>query len=325
MSAVPLRRIPDAGYRAGKMFLPGSLMAMRTMKADPVSATTSAGSVVVAAAVAAVVAGVRLGSESTTIIAASAMLLFGLPHGTFDIELLRRDRSARGVGLTALLALYLGCALAMFLLWQVQPVLALICFIGIATWHFAEDWDDAGNGLLATGIAAATLTAPVILHRAATTAIFEAVAGTADAAVVIDLLVLAAPVALLLALVGAASLVRDGNRERALAAAATLAAMTLLPPITGFALYFCLFHSPRHFGNAVRSLAWHRPAQWLPVVIPLTMAAGGIAALLYHFGPPIDVASRLAATAFLVLSILTVPHMTVPLIVKLAAARRPAG
>ncbi len=284
---------------------------------SPLSAATAiAGSLTVAALVAAMLTGVRLSSGSSTVAAAGAILLFGLPHGTFDIELLRRDRLT-GVHLVPLLALYVGCAVAMYLLWQVAPVAALLLFILIATWHFAEDWREAGSKLLATGIAAATLTAPVILHRTETSATFEAVAGTADVAVVVLLLGLAAPVALIVALIAAASLYRDGHRERAVAAAATLAAMILLPPVIGFALFFCLFHSPRHFGAALSSLGWRRPAQWLPVVVPLTLAAGGITALLYRFGPPLDTPSRLTASAFLVLSILTVPHMAVPLMLPL--------
>lgn len=283
---------------------------------------TVAGASLVAAVIGAVLTGFPLESSSATVVAASSILLFGLPHGTFDLELIRRDRASRGVGLIPLLALYLSCAVAMYLLWQVRPVAALLFFIVIATWHFAEDWQDADSGLLAAGLAAATLTAPVILHRQATAAIFEAVAGTADAAIVVQLLVLAAPVALILALIATVSLFLDGHRERGLAAAATLAAMTLLPPDTGFALFFCLFHSPRHFSAALRSLTWQRPAQWLPVVAPLTLAAGGITALLYRFGPPLDVPTRLAASAFLVLSILTVPHMAVPLILPLIAKTR---
>lgn len=288
-----------------------------------IEAPTQAGSLVVIALVAAMVAGLRLDGPAATVIAAAAMLLFGLPHGTFDLELIRRDRSARGVGLSTLLALYLGCALAMYLLWQARPVAALLFFLAIAVAHFAEDWADTGSGLFSHGIAAATLTAPVVLHRTATATIFEAVAGSADAAMVVELLVLVAPVALLLALLGVGSLLIDGHRERAVAAAATLAAMILLPPITGFALFFCMFHSPRHFAAALRSLAWQQPAQWLPVVAPLTFAASGIAALIYGFGSPIDLPARLAASAFVALSVLTVPHMAVPLMV--AALSRQAG
>lgn len=276
------------------------------------------------AVAAAILSGFRLDSGTVTVISAAAILLFGLPHGTFDIELIRRDRAARGLGLGALLALYLGCALAMYLLWRLQPVAALVVFIGIAITHFSEDWDDTGSGLLSHGIAAATLIAPVVLHRAATATIFEAVAGSADAAVVVELLVLAAPVALVLALLGIAALLIDRHRERALAAAAALAVMLLLPPIPGFALYFCLIHSPRHFGAALRSLAWQRPAQWLPVVVPLTLAAGGITALIYRFGAPIDLPARFAASAFVALSVLTLPHMAVPLLVTALVRRRRA-
>ena len=288
-------------------------------------APTFVGASVVVVLMVAALGGSRLDGGAATVAAAAAMLVFGLPHGTFDIELIRRDRAARGIGLIPLLILYLSCALAMYLLWQARPVFALISFIAIATWHFAEDWDAVGSGLLATGIAAATLTAPVVLHRQATVAIFEAVAGTADAAIVVQLMVLAAPVALMLALIAAVSLFLDGHRERALAATATLAAMTLLPPITGFALFFCLFHSPRHFAAALRSLAWQRPAQWLPVVVPLTLAAGGITSLIYRFGAPIDLPARFAASAFVALSVLTLPHMAVPLLVTVLSRRRVAA
>ena len=73
----------------------------------------------------------------------------------------------------------------------------------------------------------------------------------------------------------------DGYRSQALATAFALSAMIFLPPLVGFALFFCLMHSPAQFAAAQHTLRWRRPAQWGPVIVPLTCAALGIAALVF--------------------------------------------
>ena len=250
-----------------------------------------------------------------TLLACLAIAIFGLPHGTFDLRLLRQHAGRRKI-LGFLLALYLGCAAAMAILWWWQPVAALAVFLAISIVHFADDWSDTGSAFLAGGIALAIIAAPAFGHLAALQAIFVALTGNADAARLGDGLVLVAPVAFAVAAAGLAALVWNGRGDTALAAGCSIGVMVVLPPAIGFALFFCLFHSPRHFRAALRDLDWHDVRQWAPVVVPLTLAAMGIVAALYTVGGPGDVAMRAVAATFMALSILTVPHMAVPGILR---------
>lgn len=264
----------------------------------------------------------NLGSGPPTLLACLAIAVFGLPHGTFDLHLLRQ-RGQDGATLSFLLALYLGCAAATAVLWWVHPAAALTVFLLIAVVHFAEDWVETRSSFLSAGIALAIIAAPAVLHLAALQEIFTALTGSGDAARLGDVLVLVAPIALAVAAAGVFALVQNGRGDTALAAACSVGVMLVLPPVVGFALFFCLFHSPRHFRAALRDLRWRHARQWLPVVVPLTLAAIGIVAGLYAVGAQVDVAIRMVAATFMALSILTVPHMAVPVI--LAALSRQRG
>ena len=274
-----------------------------------------------ALALLALLAGLPLSGGVTTTLACLAMLVFGLPHGALDLELIRSRLSGPWTGMVSLVLLYLGLAGVMYGLWRVQPVLALAAFIAISVVHFAEDWDGAGSRMLEAGLALALLASPTLLHRSQLDLIFAGLTGRSGASLVTDALSVMAPVAIGLALIALLSLWRTGRRAQAVGGGVALIGMVLLPPIAGFALYFCLFHSPRHFRASLGALDRAAFRSWGPVVIPLTLAAGAIAALL--FGLEVRAASidRITAASFMTLSILTVPHMLAPLLVaRLAGA-----
>jgi hypothetical protein len=98
-------------------------------------------------------AGVIVDTPALTAAASVALLVFGLPHGTFDLALLRK---ASGAGIVTrwtlgAIALYLACAAAMYLAWRFDPLLALAAFLVMALLHFAEDWDMGGARFLSYG------------------------------------------------------------------------------------------------------------------------------------------------------------------------------
>ena len=268
--------------------------------------------------------GVPLAGGLVTTLACLALLVFGLPHGTLDLELIRARLAGPWTGMVVLVLIYLGLAAAMYLVWRIAPVMALVAFLAIAVVHFSEDWDGAGPGLLRASPALALLAAPALLHHDALAAIFIALTGRSAAAAVADLLLLLAPMATGVALVAVTSLWQVGRRDQAAGAAAAVTGMVLLPPIVGFALYFCLFHSPRHFSDSVRALGRSGLAGWGRVVIPLTLAAGGIALLVFGAGIPAALPDRVMAASFMTLSILTVPHMLAPLVIR-ALTRMPVS
>lgn len=263
---------------------------------------------------------------SPTIIAATcaALLLGGLPHGALDLAVLRRDADHR---FTLVISLYLGLAAMMFATWQVAPTLALALFLAMAMAHFAEDWSVAEHPFFAMGIAVALLAAPALFHHEAVSGLFVLLTGEPAAAGLADVLLLVAPGAAACALLAILLLWRGGHRATAVDAGCALAAMTLLPPITGFAIYFCLIHSPAHFRAGLKRLAPTTGVTRSTIVATLGGLAIAFAAL--QFLPIADPSSRLLAASFMTLSILTLPHMAVPLILRRfsfsAPQRRSAG
>lgn len=273
---------------------------------------------VTAAAVAAHVAGLPMDTADATVIACLALLVFGLPHGTLDLALLRPGPDRQNARpLRVLLLMYGGCAGVMYLLWVAAPGLALLVFLAVAAVHFAEDWRDTGSAFLAQGIGIAVLATPALAHRDALSSVFTALAGAAVSVRLADALLLVAPVALAVALVGMAALWQAGERARAAGLGCALAAELLLPPVIGFAIFFCLVHSPYALRHGLAELRRPRSRVWRSVIAPLTLAALGIAtAIGLRVSPPTLEAGMLTAS-FVTLSVLTIPHMLVPRLARL--------
>ncbi len=254
---------------------------------------------------------VDLSGAGTTGLLCLALLVFGLPHGSLDIAVMRRSAAMgrRQVGLTVVL--YLGLAVTMYVVWCVAPVVALASFLVIASVHFADDWADEVPPFFAIGTAVAVLAAPAMRHHQAITDIFMSLTGRPGAATIADLLVLIAPVALIASVTGIGLMVSKGRAVRAFETGAVLGGMLMLPPIAGFAIFFCLSHSPKHLA-AARAEVRGRDAEGLA----FTCIASVIAALIYAARGVVALDDGAIFATFVTLSILTVPHMIVPRIVK---------
>lgn len=261
-------------------------------------------------------------TPALTVIASLALLVFGLPHGAFDLALLRRAAGTNfrtGPSL-AVIALYLGCAAAMYFAWRVGPLFALAGFLTMAIAHFAEDWEACGSRFIACGIAAAIVSAPSVLHIDQLRGLFALLTGDAVAAGLADMLLLVAPAALAVALIGWVLLWQAGQRALAVSAVCALAATLLLPPVLGFALFFCLVHSPMQFRHHAGLLGLRGFEQWGGIVAPVSLAGLGIAAAVFIENGDTSIPANLFAASFMTLSILTVPHMLMP---KIAAFFQP--
>lgn len=269
------------------------------------------------AAILALIGGLPVGGSEATSIGCLALLVFGLPHGALDLELIKTRSRGPWTSVVSLLVLYLGCAAAMATVWAAAPVMALTIFIVIAVMHFSEDWEGASAPVLGLGLALALLASPSFLHRAELDALFIGLTDRPGATAVTDALTLMAPVSGILGLVALSTLWSNGRRAQALAGGIALLGMVVLPPVVGFALYFCLFHSPRHLGEGLRNLRFTPRRAWLWIIVPLTLAAGVLAAAIYGLELRAYQDSRIVAASFMTLSILTLPHMLVPVLVDL--------
>lgn len=256
-------------------------------------------------------AGLIADTPMTTAIFALALLIIGLPHGSFDLALLRRAGAAGST--VQMVLLYLGCAAAMYLVWRIAPALALVVFLAMAITHFAEDWEACGSRFLAIGVAAATVAAPALLHGASLRHWFTTLTGDPGTAVLADMLLLVAPVAIVVALAGIGVLWQANCRRLAVSAGCGLAAMLLLPPVAGFAIFFCLVHSPMQFRSHADALGLKGASQWRGIVVPISLGGLGVAGAIFVLNNGASIPTGVFVASFMTLSVLTVPHMLVPM------------
>ena len=264
--------------------------------------------------------GQSLSGSAPTIAACALILLLGLPHGSLDLEIIRRERQTGRLAMVGLLLIYLGLAGAMAAVWKLAPVAALSIFLIVAVVHFAEDWRELKTNFLAQGMAIALLAAPTLLHLTELEQLFVELSGQREAAIVANFLLLLAPVSVAIASVSVLTLWQTGFRDQAQAGALMLVGMILLPPVVGFAVYFCCYHSPRHLGGALARVSSSPRSRW--VILLVTLAALGIAAVLFADAVRVDLSAQAVAASFMTLSLLTVPHMIVPAVADALAARR---
>ncbi len=287
------------------------------------------------AAVALIVAtllGLPLGQPAAVVVATIVFIGGGLPHGAYDIALLRHavalDRSGAGLaggglaggGLTRVgsagvglvrvglvVGGYVATALLMVSLWLTMPLVALVLFLAVAAVHFGEDWAMLEEPLLRVAAGAAVIGAATIGHPSAVSAVFVAMSDP-RAAVVARIVTAIAPVALLVTLVGIALAWRQGSRHWAAAMAVCLSLLIVLPPVAGFALFFVFLHSPRHLAQTRVLLRDMTRARWLGTGALLS----GVA-ILGWWGVRVIAPSRLdpslGAQAFQLLASVAVPHL----------------
>lgn len=283
--------------------------------------------VAAAALIVATLLGLPLGQPAAVVAATIVFIGGGLPHGAYDIALLRRavalDRSGAGmaggglvrVGLTGdglvrvglVVGGYVATALMMVALWLTMPLVALVLFLVVAAVHFGEDWAMLEEPLLRVAAGAAVIGAATIGHPSAVSAVFVAMSDP-RAAVVARIVTAIAPVALLVTLVGIALAWRQGSRHWAGAMAVCLGLLIVLPPVAGFALFFVFLHSPRHLAQTRVLLRDMTRARWIGTGALLS----GVA-ILGWWGVRVIAPSRfdpsLGAQAFQLLASVAVPHL----------------
>lgn len=278
--------------------------------------------VMFAVAVLCVVLGYRLHPGSALWLpVALAGVALAVWHGAYDSVLAERVLQPRFPGRwrVPFFAAYLLLATAVVLLWHWMPVVALAAFLLYSAVHFGTEaehgWSPhslAGAALGAVPLAAAcrwwphdvTAIFTVMLHGAATQAARVASVG---AAVLVPALAFA--------------VLCSWPRRRLMYMRLALIGLELLlfrfcPPVTAFAVFFCLWHTPEHLVETsrdsrdrfqlhiVRKNLRRGIGPWL-----LSLVAIAVAAL---FARP----AMLAYTGlvFIALSALTVPHMVLALL-----------
>ena len=247
-------------------------------------------------------------AEPHAVLAATVVFIGGgLPHGAYDIALLRRAVPLGRTGLVLATFGYIAVTLVMAIAWLTAPLVALILFLAVAAVHFGEDWQMLDEPFLRVAAGAAVIAAATIGHPADVSVLFVAMSDQRGI-VIAQIITAAAPVALLITVVGVVVAWREGNREWATAMTACLILLLVLPPVVGFALFFVFLHSPRHFAEARTALSDMTWARWLATGAILSSAAiigwWGLERLV-----PGAIGATLSARAFQLLASVAVPHL----------------
>jgi beta-carotene 15,15'-dioxygenase len=250
-----------------------------------------------------------MNSVQATMIAALFIAVVGIPHGTLDVEIAAvRFGKSDISGKVVILAGYLACAIGMALCWMVAPAIALSLFLIISIVHFGLDWRGGADPFLAIMVGWALIALPALSHPQAVSDIFAILTGSPTGSTISAVLACAAAPAALGSLVFAFWAFKNNERQNAVDVLACMAAAIFLPPLVAFAVFFCGLHSPRHMAEALRESAGISSAKKGAIIAAVFLLSLAIGVLLFMGQSNLQVESGVIRTAFMLISILTVPH-----------------
>ena len=250
-----------------------------------------------------------MNSVQVTMFAALFIVVVGVPHGTLDIEIASaRFGKSSASGKIAILAGYLTCAAGMVLCWMVAPAIALTLFLIISIIHFGLDWRGGADPFLAMMVGWALIAMPALSHPQEVSNIFALLTGSPTGSTISALLACAAAPAALGSLVFAFWAFKNNERQNAVDVIACMAAAIFLPPLVAFAIFFCGLHSPRHMAEALRESAGISSGKKSAIIAAVFLLSLAIGVLLFLGQSDLQMESGVIRTAFMLISILTVPH-----------------
>lgn len=242
---------------------------------------------------------------------APVILLLGVPHGALDIVFVRQLAGLQTLaGWGIFTAAYLSVAALVVALWWWSPGVFLAAFLLVSVFHFSGDLDGKAPVLFRILYGGAVVFCPLALNAADATQLFAFLTGPAAAQLIVAALQWAAwPWVVATGLAALAGAKRYPTHSIELISIA--AVLTFLPPLIGFALFFCGMHSARH---VLRTRDYARAATLRPLLriaaAPMLFTAAGVIAVGWLAdGQPLD--QRLAQLLFVGLAAVTVPHMIV--------------
>jgi beta-carotene 15,15'-dioxygenase len=259
------------------------------------------------------------------LLAAVLILTLGVPHGSFDVLLIKQKLHGPNntkYKLIRLIAIYVGMALTMLLFWWASSGLALVFFLLISAYHFGGDWvpdslntTDSNkdkskytNALVRFVVGSALLCSTTLLHSEEVKTIFSWLTKTENASVLSTYMKFIALPLLGIGIVTFSMFVFDsflGFIELILVFSAAIS----LPPITFFVIYFCLLHSIRHLFEVQTKLSALNRNTIVKGALPYGLVAIISCLVGATFFNQLTVGPALLSAVFIGLAALTVPHM----------------
>ena len=250
------------------------------------------------------------------LIGLAGIVLIGLPHGALDgavaMHLGLVDKFST---MARFVVIYVGLAGLVIGAWIIAPSLSLIVFLTISMLHFGAGDARHGEGVLrfAETLAHGGLAIVGIsqFHRSEADEIFYYLINqdTAMVWLAINVLTVAVIVAIIACVSQAAKDVKWSATTLELLILGIVYA--LVPPLLGFAIYFCLVHSARHFKRILSTIKATVDFSNIKNQAILFTAASWIAAgiAFWMFADFADPGPTVLRITFIGLAALTVPHM----------------
>ena len=258
-----------------------------------------------------------VGFELPSLIALAAVVMVGLPHGAFDGAValaLGYGKSLRSM--LGFIISYLTIAVAVVIFWMMFADIALILFLIISILHFGFGDSQSGGWLTRTtqtlahgGVVVIGIS---ILHRSEVDPIYLHLLESETVLLwqFLNIASFGLIVVLIAYLVQAFMLPELRIKFTELAGLGV--AYYLLPPLVGFALYFCGVHSIRHVNYTWSKLRARkygvRTLVLLALFFTLMSWATGIIAF-WQMPIALAVDGAVIRVIFIGLAALTVPHM----------------
>ena len=260
------------------------------------------------------------------IFALLAVMLVGLPHGAFDGAIaffIGAGRTPARItsflaGYSVLAGLYIG-------FWYLMPLPALIIFLALSIIHFGSGdiqpahlpIEESLQGLFKAarifshgGVVGIVLPS---LHSEEVSALYSILTG-GDASIIMAITAMLLPLWALSFIVYLLASLKFESLYGGVIEIGVLCILTaFLPPLAGFAAYFCLVHSRRHF--LVIWYAMHEMLSRKTILITaliltiVTWAATAAAFYLQADLAAVSLEDAALRTVFISLAALTVPHM----------------
>ncbi len=257
----------------------------------------------------------RLGWAS--LLGLAAVIFIGLPHGAFDGAVaMALGWAKRPWMMLAFIGGYIGLAALVVIFWLAFPDIALLAFLGISLIHFGLGDAITGKGiaLLVQTIAHGGMVIGGIslFHKAEVDIIYSYLTGGDTELIWIYIEQSSIVIGLALCIYLALAIMRPALRPRLFEIVCLGFIFYMLPPLAGFAFYFCMVHTPRHLFRIWRQLGRQNfsPRSMMIMAAGFSFAswlAAGIA--LWMMPSSMSADAQLLRVIFIGLAALTVPHM----------------
>ncbi len=250
------------------------------------------------------------------LIGLAGIVLIGLPHGALDgVVAMHLGLVKKFSSMARFVIIYVGLAGLVVGLWIIAPSLSLIVFLTISMMHFGAGDAKHGEGMMRFAEALAHGGLAIVgisqFHRSEVDEIFSYLINqdTAMVWLAINVLTVAVIVAIIACSSQAAKDVKWSSTTLELLILGVVYA--LVPPLLGFAIYFCLVHSARHFRRILSTIKTTVDFSSIKNQAFLFTTASWIAAgiAFWMFADFADPGPTIMRITFIGLAALTVPHM----------------